>query len=327
MKENTNTNKKIRWGIIGTGRIANTFASDLLLTKDSILVAVASRNQSSADAFAEKYGIKKAYASYEQIAEDSDIDAVYIATPHVFHKENTIMCLRAKKAVLCEKPMAINLEELHEMIEVATEEDVFLMEAMWTRFKPTMVELRRLLANNTIGQLRYMKSDFGYMIADDHDPKERILNKQLGGGAILDVGVYPLSMAQMIFGQAPLSIESKQLIGETDVDLQSMAFLEYPNHASATIHCAINVNTRFEVFIVGTLGNILVPDAWFGNSMVITLNDGETEVFDFENWGKNYTFEIDAVNKAILDNRKEHNINPLKDSISVMEMVEEITKR
>ncbi|MDA3845754.1 MAG: Gfo/Idh/MocA family oxidoreductase [Vallitaleaceae bacterium] len=319
--------KKIRWAIIGTGRIANTFASDLQNTSDCIIEAVASRNQGRSDAFAIKYGIKKAYDSYEKIAADPDIDAVYIATPHVFHKVNTIMCLRAKKAILCEKPMAINTKEMKEMIQVAKEEDVFLMEGMWTRFKPTIVELRKLLAGNAIGQIRYMKSDFGYMIDDDHNPDERILNKKLGGGAVLDVGVYSLAMAQMVFKDQPLSIVSKQIKGDTDVDLQSMAFLEYPNHAAVMMHSAINVNTRSEVYIVGTLGNILLPDAWFGNTMIITLDDGKIETYSFENWGKNYTFEIDAVNKAIRDGKKEHEGMTLDDSLAIMEMVDQINNQ
>lgn len=318
--------RTIKWGIIGTGRIASTFAADLRLVEGCELVAVASRTLEGGEAFGNRYKIRKSYGSYEALAADPEVDVVYIATPHVFHKENAIMCMRHKKAVLCEKPIGVNREELLEMIQVAKEEQVFLMEGMWTRFKPATAKLKALLEDQVIGEVRFIQSDFGYRIEDDHDPKERILNKALGGGALLDVGVYPIAMVQMIFGGIPAAMTSKMIMSDTDVDLQSMSFLEYPGKKTAIIHSAINIRTRWEVYIAGTKGNILIPNAWFGNTLTLNTEALKEETYTFNKFGSDYTCEIKAVNESLRNGELENAFMTHQDSLDVMWMVDEIAK-
>ena len=190
---------KLRWGILGTGYIATLFAEGLRVVSDAELVAVGSRSQDSADAFGDKFDVPRRYASYEAVANDDEVDVVYVSTLHNLHKENTLMSLRAGKAVLCEKPFAINVNEAEEMVAVAREEKRFLMEAMWTRYFPIMVRLRELLAEGVIGDVRMLHADFGFRT--DFDPRGRLFNPEFGGGALLDVGIYPLSLSYMIFGE------------------------------------------------------------------------------------------------------------------------------
>ncbi|MBC7959106.1 MAG: Gfo/Idh/MocA family oxidoreductase, partial [Vallitaleaceae bacterium] len=182
-------NKVIRWGILGTGTIANTFAGDLNLVKTGVLGAVASRGLEKAEAFAKKYGAAKFYGSYEELAKDPEIDAIYVASPHSQHKENTLLCLNHKKAVLCEKPFAINATEAAEMIECAKKNGVFLMEAMWTRFLPNIKYVNEIIEKGEIGAIRWLKADFGFALPEDFPASHRLLNKELGGGALLDVGI------------------------------------------------------------------------------------------------------------------------------------------
>lgn len=218
---------KIRWGIIGTGTIANIFAADLLLVEDGILQAVASRGLEKAEAFGRKYKSVKSYGTYEELAEDPDVDVVYIATPHVLHKENTLLCLNNKKAVLCEKPIAINAIDTKEMIDCARANGVFLMEAMWTRFLPQIKWVREVIENGEIGDVRWIKADFGYAIGADYPSSGRLLNKELGGGSLLDVGIYPLSFVHMIMKKDPVKICSSLVIGDTGVDLAFVGHFIY----------------------------------------------------------------------------------------------------
>src|SRR5215216_7626821 len=190
---------KTRWGILGTGNIASQFARGLVALDDAELVAVGSRTAESAEAFGERFSAPRRHASYAALASDPDVDAIYIATPHPLHHDNTIMGLEAGKAVLCEKPFAINAGQAQAMIATARERGVFLMEAMWTRFLPHMVRLRELLAAGAIGEVRMLQADFGFRTS--FNPQSRLFDPALGGGALLDVGVYTISFAQMILGE------------------------------------------------------------------------------------------------------------------------------
>ena len=209
--------KTIQWGIIGLGRIANKFATDLSTVEDSQLVAVASRSQQKADKFAFKYNSKKAYDSYEKLVKDSQVDAVYIATPHRFHKEHTLLCLRHKKAVLCEKPFAMNLQDVTEMVEVAKEHNVLLMEALWTFFLPHFNYVIDVVKSEKFGKLKSLEADFGFF--HPYDIEHRLFNKQLGGGSLLDIGIYPIFVALSSLGK-PKSIAAAAtflIMGQTQV--------------------------------------------------------------------------------------------------------------
>ena len=201
------TTKKFNWGILGPGRIAQQFGDALLAIDDAALYAVASSNLDRAKAFAQQYNGEKTYDSYEALVNDPQVDAVYIATPHSLHRENALGCLAAGKAVLCEKPFTINARQAQDVIGLARKQRLFLMEAMWTRFLPVFVKIRSLLAEGAIGKVRQVQADFGFRPA--FDPKSRLFDPALGGGALLDLGVYPVSLSSMVFGEAPLRLVSR----------------------------------------------------------------------------------------------------------------------
>ena len=219
----------LRWGILATGSIAHKFATGIAALDDAEIVAVGSRSREGADKFADEFDIPDRHDSYEALAADPDVDAIYIATPHSLHKENMLTCLAAGKAVLCEKPFAINAREAREAIDFARERGIFLMEAMWTRYIPLMVEVRRMVADGMIGDLRMITGDFGYRAG--FNAERRTFNPALGGGALLDVGIYPLSLASMLLGK-PQRIASMAELGETGVDEQSAMILGYLGRAT-----------------------------------------------------------------------------------------------
>lgn len=315
---------KIRWGIIGTGTIANTFAADLQLIEGAVLQAVASRELDKAEVFGYKHQAIKSYGSYEALAADPDVDVVYISTPHVLHKENTILCLNHKKAVLCEKPMATNAEDTREMIDCAKVNGVFLMEAMWTRFLPQVQWVRDLIDAGEIGDIRWMKADFGFALEPDYPITGRLLNKALGGGSLLDVGIYPLSFVQMIMKKDPVKICSSLVMGATDVDLSCVGHFIYDQGEVATIFSSIQVTTEQEVHISGTKGAIHIPNCWFGDEATITYANGDIQHRKVPRHGKGYTYEIEAVNKCLKDGQLESAIHPLDQTLKIMELADQI---
>ena len=196
--------RELRWGILGTGNIANKFANGLRAVPGAELAAVGSRSAATAEAFAKEHGARRAHATYEALAHDPEADAIYIATPHVLHHENTLACIAGAKAVLCEKPFAMNAREAEEMVAAARAAGTFLCEAMWTRFLPGTRRVRELLTSGAIGEPRQLECDFGFRT--DFRPEGRLFNPDLGGGALLDVGVYCVAYARMVFGSAPEEI-------------------------------------------------------------------------------------------------------------------------
>ena len=194
--------KPIRWGVLGTGRIAGDFAQALRDVPDAALVAVASRNAATAQAFGRKFHVEQCYGSYQELADADDVDAIYIATPHPMHAANAIMALEGGKAVLCEKPFTINRREAEQVVNLAREKGLFLMEAMWSRFIPAIDEVERLIASGEIGKVHQLSADLGFRATDD--PAHRLHDMALGGGALLDLGIYPLSMAAAQCGSVPL---------------------------------------------------------------------------------------------------------------------------
>ncbi len=320
-------NKIIRWGILGTGTIANTFARDLLLVEDGILQGVASRDLEKAKAFGSQYGAVSCYGSYEELVQDPDIDAVYIATPHVFHKENSMLCLRAKKAVLCEKPMAINALEAKEMIDCARENEVFLMEAMWTRFLPHIKWVRELIEKGEIGQIKWIKADFGFGLNEDYPESGRLLNKTLAGGSLLDVGIYPISFVNMIMKREPIKKSTSLFMGSTGVDLSFVGHFIYDDGAVATMFSSVNVNSEQEVHIAGTKGSVYLPNCWFGDEAIVTYENGEKCHRKMPKKGKGYTYEIEEVNKLLKAGRLESENISLNESLRIMEFVDEIARK
>jgi dihydrodiol dehydrogenase / D-xylose 1-dehydrogenase (NADP) len=314
--------KIIKWGILGTGGIASAFARDLEFAKDTEKTAVGSRTKESAEKFAEEHGVSRAYGSYDELVADHDVDAIYIATPHSFHKENVLACLRAGKAVLCEKPFTINSGELEEIIQFARDRKLFLMEAMWTRFLPPIVKVREWIDSGEIGEVLLVKADFGFRAP--WNPEGRLLNPALGGGALLDVGIYPVTFASMIFGTKPEKILSTAHIGETGVDEQFSILLNYPAGKTATLNGAFRVDLTNEAYILGTEGHIRIPSFHSAKTALLYKNGEETEAFKDDRKSAGYAFEIEEVGRCLNEGLLESPVVPLNESLEIMKLMDEI---
>ena len=313
--------KTIRWGIIGTGVIAKKFAAGLTAVSDAELVAVASRSRKTADAFGDLTHVKKRYDNYESLARDPDVDVVYIATPHSLHKENTLMCLRAGKSVLCEKPFAINAREAAEMIGLARERHLFLMEAMWTRFFPLMTKVREMIASGAIGEVRMLMADFGYR---SDDLKNWVFDPNYGGGGLLDVGIYPLSLSHWIFG-TPNRIVSMADLGKTGVDEQSAALLGYEDGRIALIASGSRTATPHVAYLLGTKGRIHIHAPWWRpKTLTLSLNGGADEVMQISYQGNGYNYEAEEVARCLREGRIESEVMSLDETLSIMKTMDSI---
>jgi predicted dehydrogenase len=254
--------KTTSWGIIGPGKIAAKFATALTMVEGTRLRAVASRDLARADAFALAHGAEHAYDSYEYLVSDPDVDVVYVATPHGYHAEHSILCLRHGKAVLCEKPLALSAREVRQMIDASQQSGAFLMEAMWTRFLPVMRETMELIGSGRIGTVKYIRADFGFP-APFH-PDSRLYKLRLGGGALLDIGIYPLFLCMQLLG-VPERVTAAGRLSPTGSDETSHAILQYPDGASAVVSCTLSCHTSLTAEIAGTLGMIRIPSPWYKN--------------------------------------------------------------
>ena len=313
----------IRWGLIGLGAISRKFAADLALLADAEVYAVASRSQEKADAFGAEFGASKCYGSYEALAHDADVDAVYIGTPHTYHMPNTIMCLEAGRHVLCEKPFAVNAAEAKAMIDCARANDRFLMDAFWTRFFPAMAKLRQLLARGVIGDVMLVEADFGYR-TPTIVPESRTYNPYLAGGALLDVGSYCIQLASMIYGRQPREIVSQATLGATRVDELSVSLFKYSDFEMATITCAIRLSTPQEARIMGSRGYISIPDWWHPSQMTVSVAGQAPQTLSFEFEGLGYQFEAAAVGDCIRAGKLESDIMPLDETLEIMQTMDRI---
>jgi predicted dehydrogenase len=314
--------EKIRWGIIGTGNIAKKFAIGLTALSDAELVAVGSRTQASADAFGDQFHVPRRHASYEALAADEGVDAVYISTPHPFHAPNSLLCLEAGKAVLTEKPFTMNAREAAEIINFAHENRVFLMEAMWTRYIPIMVRLRELLAAGVIGEPRMLTADFGYRTR--MNPQGRTFAKELGGGALLDVGIYPLSLASMIF-DTPERVTGMAHLGETGVDENSAMILGYVGGALSVLTTAVRTNTPQIAIINGTEGRITVHSQWWvPQRMTVDIFGKETNQIHMPMIGNGYNYEAAEVARCLRAGLRESDVMPLDETLAIMQTMDEI---
>lgn len=318
--------RNIRWGIIGTGRIAHHFANGLKAVPDADLVAVGSRAQTTADAFGDEFGVPRRYVTYVELAEDPEIDVVYVSTPHQDHRESTLLCLNAGKAVLCEKPFAINTGQARDMVDTARSHGIFLMEAMWTRFRPTMFKLRELIAGGAIGEPRFVSANIGWK--SEFDPLFRLYNPDLGGGALLDGGVYPVSFASMVLGP-PSVVTGVATLGETGVDEQEAIALAHPSGAIASLGVTIQANPISIGLILGTEGRIEVHHDWHRpEGLTVTPYGGEPERFDFpQSEGNGYQYEAIEVGRWLREGLLESPVMPLDESLTIMETMDSLRKQ
>ena len=258
----------IRWGILGTGKIARAFAQALADTPGAQLAAVASRSIASAAAFAADFDKPRAFGSYQELVDDAAIDIVYIATPHPMHAANAMMALNAGKAVLCEKPFTINRREAAQVVALAREKKLFLMEAMWTRFMPALAQVRSIIASGEIGPVRQVMADFGFLAPAD--PAHRVNNRELGGGALLDLGIYPLSIAAALLGPVA-SVQAQAELGPTGVDLQTVFTLRHEGGGLSLCSCSLSARTPGELSISGELGHVRM-NTMFHRAPTITIS-------------------------------------------------------
>ncbi len=344
---------KIRWGILGTGNIAQSFAEGLSALPDAEVIAVGSRSITSAHHFANRFNVPHRHASYQTLVEDPEVDVIYIATPHPLHKENCLLCLEAGKAVLCEKPFTLNAAEALEVITAARTHRLFLMEAMWTRFLPAMAKVRELLAAGTIGELRMITADFGFRAP--FDPSHRLFAPELGGGALLDVGIYPLSLTSMLLG-APSSIVSMAHLGETGVDEQSAVILGYPEGQLALLYAATRTQTPIEATLMGTEGSIKIHTPMYKPTQItlsvtresmpatlplpIALKSLGKSLGLADFWrryvaqkrttlnlpftGNGYNYEAAEVMQCLRDGKIESEIMPLDETLAIMKTMDAI---
>jgi predicted dehydrogenase len=313
---------KTRWGILGTGNIASQFARGLATLDDAELVAVGSRTAASAAAFGERFSAPRRHGSYAALASDPAVDAIYVATPHPLHHDNTLMCLEAGKAVLCEKPFAINADQAQSMITTARERGVFLMEAMWTRFLPHMVRLRELLAAGAIGELRMLQADFGFRTS--FNPQGRLFDPALGGGALLDVGIYTASLASMVFG-TPERVTSMAHLGETGVDEQSAMLFGYAGGRLALLSQAIRTNSPHEALLLGTTGKIRLHSSWWKATPITLSVDGRPdELIDLPMVGNGYNYEAAEVGRCLREGRTESDVMPLDETLAIIRTLDEV---
>ncbi|MNM08249.1 1,5-anhydro-D-fructose reductase [compost metagenome] len=318
----TESVRKIKWGIIGTGGISLKFAKDLAYSKDSILWAAGSRTAESAERFAAELGVPKAYGSYEELVADPEVDAVYIGTPHPFHKENAMLALSAGKAVLCEKPFTVNSGELAELVAFAREKNLFLMEAMWSRFIPAMVKVREWINAGKIGELRLLKADLGFR--DEWNPEGRLLNPALGGGALLDVGIYPVSLSSMLFGPHPKQLASTVHIGETGVDEHFSLLLSYGSGVTASLNGAVRLTLDDPAYIYGTEGRIILPSAVNPGKAELYIGSELVETFSDNRECMGYAYEADEVNRCLAAGLTESPVMPLDESIEIMKLLDAV---
>ncbi|MDX1934069.1 MAG: Gfo/Idh/MocA family oxidoreductase [Capsulimonadales bacterium] len=316
----------LRWGILGAGGIATRFSNDVKNLADHRLIAVGSRGSEKAHTFADKYDIPNRHDSYEALANDPEVDVVYVATPHNFHREHTLLALNAGKAVLCEKPFTINLAETEVLLRTAREKSLFLMEGMWTRCFPVMVKARELVAAGEIGKPRQLIADFGFKAGATTDegkltgynPGGRLFDPALGGGALMDVGVYPVSLANMFFGE-PDTVLGTAKLGDTGVDENSGMLLRFPGGEIGILSTSIQVTTSWTATLLGTDGKIEFPSPWWcPKKLTVHRNGKDPETLEFPFEGGGFQYEAMHVADCLRAGKTESDIIPHRDTVAVM---------
>ena len=313
---------QFKWGIIGTGGIARAFANDIAYLGDHAIAAVGSRNLETAESFVKTIPGAKAYGSYDELINDSDIDAIYVAVPHPSHKQNVIAALNAKKPVLCEKPFAVNASEAKEMVAAAKANDVALMEAMWARFLPHYAKIREIVASGVLGHITTVHADHGQRLADQNIP--RLIEPSLAGGALLDLGIYPISFAHMVLG-IPQSITSTAVFTDKGVDAQSSMILNYANGAQAVLNTNMVVQTPCTAVIAGLNGYLEVNRTFYNpTSMRVTLFDGTVTEYPSDYKGHGLREQAVEFARVVKSGAKESPILRWDDTIAIMEIMDTV---
>lgn len=317
---------KIRWGILGCGKIANKFASDLQLVKDAELYAVASHSPAKLEAFSKTFKPVLAFDSYEQLAECPDVDAIYVATPHGLHYDHAMLCLKYRKAVLCEKAFALNLAQAREMVDYARRQKVFLMEAFWTKFVPQYEVVMGIIRSGEIGEIKLIQSDFGFR--PPQPPAQRLYDPLLGGGSLLDIGVYPVFMVQSILGK-PTHVHAFTTLYENGVDEQCVMTMKFAGGALAVLSSTFAAETPVEAMIAGTEGRIVMRNRFHSaiGTVEVVRGRGDARMIEVEREeGFGYQFETRHVNDCLRKGLTESPVMTHADTLMLMETLDRIRR-
>jgi predicted dehydrogenase len=308
--------KALHWGIIGTGRIARTFASDLAYIDDGVVAAVGSRTVASAESFAADFGIDGAHGSYEELVADPRVEAVYVATPHPMHHANARLALEAGKPVLMEKAFTMTVEEAEDLVGLARARGLFLMEAMWTRFLPHVVAIRGLIADGALGEIVMFVADHGKWF--ESDPTSRLFAPELGGSAMLDLGVYPVSFASMILG-TPERVGAMVTPAFSGVDAMASAVMGYGGGAQSIITCTSSARSATRASVVGTLARIEIDgDFYAPTSFSVVSRNGDSRRYEFATQGRGLHYEASHVARCLAEGLVESPTMPLDESIAIL---------
>lgn len=312
LEQRMTANKKIHWGILSTGAIADKFCHDMPFVKNGQLTAVAARKLENAQAFAQKHNIKQAYAGYEALFADPNIDIIYIATPHNFHFEQAKLALKSGKSVLCEKPITVSSLQCEELQKLAAQKNLFLMEAMWTYFLPAIRTAKQWVDEGRIGKVKHIKADFGYAVP--FEPNGRMYNRDLAGGCLFDMGIYPLAIAQL-FNPGPLSDACiKVQYSKSGVE-DDLVILAKANEVILSLATSFRCRLQNSAQIIGEKGYIVIPNFWRANECTLHSVDKTIDTFEDSSPCNGLSYEAQAVGEMLLSNKKEHPTMPLKTSL------------
>lgn len=312
----------IRWGILGTGDIARQFAEDARHNAAGVVHAVGSRRKETAQQFAATHNIPEVRVGYEALVADPAIDAVYVASPHTQHLENTLLCLEHGKPVLCEKPMGVNAAQVQRMVSEAQKRGVFLMEAMWTWFFPAVQKAKELVAGGAIGEVRLVSASFCFSVP--FDPESRLFDPAFAGGALLDVGIYPVALAQYIYGAEPEALEGMARMTPSGVDGVNGMTLRYPGGGLAVLASAVQVYQPEEAIIAGTEGYIRLPVRFYQPDSVTLVRGLHEETFHFERIGYGYHLEAAHVAECLAAGKTESPIVPHAESLRLAQTMDRL---
>ncbi|MGY1615625.1 Gfo/Idh/MocA family protein [Geodermatophilus sp. SYSU D00691] len=317
--------EEIRWGVVGPGRIAEKLVGDFAVVEGARAVAVASRSQARAEDFAARHGIERAHGSYAAILADPDVDVLYLATPHPQHHAVALGAVRAGKALLVEKAFTATLAGAQEVVDAARESGVFVMEAMWTRFQPVVVRLRELVADGAIGEVRSVQADLG--VLREYEPSDRLFDLALGGGALLDLGVYVVSFAQMLLG-APDSVTATGSLFDSGADAEASLLLGWDDGRSATLTTSLRCGLPGQARVFGTAGWIdVLPRFHHPDTIVLHRNGSEPEHIARPHRGGGYAHELDEVGACLRAGATESGVMPLSDTLAVQAVLEEAARQ
>ncbi|WP_298476313.1 Gfo/Idh/MocA family oxidoreductase [uncultured Maribacter sp.] len=311
----------IKWGILGPGNIAKKFASDLRLVPNALLSAVASRDLDKAENFAREYSAERAYGSYQELFDDKEVQVIYIATPHNKHVDLSVKAMNHGKHVLCEKPLGVNAKEVKAMVAASKKNNVFLMEGLWSRFNPAIKKVKQLVDNGEIGKLSYLYANFAFY-GTEREKDSRLLNPDLAGGSLLDIGIYPVFLAYLFLGK-PQSILATSNFYETGVEVQTSMIFKYEN-AQAMLYSGLTSNSQTIAEFSGSVGSIVIPERWHAAQGYTMQIEENLETVSLPTKGIGFSHEIEEVQHCIIDNKMESNLWTHVNSIELAELLDSI---